>query len=100
MAGRADRMNKTWLTVTNTVLPMLVRPERVVCDRLGWPVTRFKGRPVQTCIRYLLHGRSIAKWWRVKDGGLYSPGQIEAVGNGNARFVFPPDGSLTTRGSP
>lgn len=59
-------------------------PERVpgrralmICDRLGWPVTTFRNRPITNLIRYVLHGRKLRHWWRLADGrGLYPIGWV------------------------
>lgn len=45
------------------------KPELIWVDKGGWPVTYFKGRPITNFIRWMLHAKRRAWWFRV-DGGL------------------------------
>ena len=48
-------------------------------DKYGWPVTRFKGRPVTNLIRKLIHTRKIVRgyWDGYKIVGTRKEGQRE-----------------------
>jgi hypothetical protein len=38
------------------------KPPLIVCDRLGWPIERIKGRWFTNALRLLVHGRRIRRW--------------------------------------
>jgi len=37
----------------------------LIVDKLGWPIEKYKGRPVVNFLRTIIHGRKI--WGNIKD---------------------------------
>ncbi len=47
------------------------RLTKIWITKLGWPVTWYRNRPVTNFIRWMLHARGRAWWYRSDEGGCY-----------------------------
>lgn len=41
-----------------------------VCDKLGWPIEKIRGRWFLNLLRTLIHGRKLRRLWSDGEGGI------------------------------